>query len=61
MRTPHTVAELLAKLAGVPPDSEVVLEGCDCYGDWNGEFRTEVGQNGQGAVVICRYDGVGES
>ncbi len=59
-RRPHTIAELLESLASLPSDTEVVVEGCDCYGTWNGKLRTEVDQTGKLAVVICRYDGVGD-
>lgn len=31
-----TVAQLLAELAKMPLDSEVVTEGCDCEGDASG-------------------------
>lgn len=33
-----TVKELQDKLTHIPPDATVVLEGCDCTGDWNGEI-----------------------
>ena len=55
-----TVAQLIAKLRQQPPDAEVILEGCDCYGWWNGDMNTEVDQTGAKSLVIRRYDGVNE-
>jgi hypothetical protein len=36
-----TVSDLIKKLTELPADYSdynVKLEGCDCYGDWNGEI-----------------------
>lgn len=35
----NTVADLMVKLSKLDPNAIVVLEGCDCEGEWNGEMR----------------------
>lgn len=35
-----TVSELIEKLKTLPGNYGVVLEGCDCVGEWNGEIDT---------------------
>lgn len=55
-----TVSELISRLRSFPADAEVILEGCDCYGWWNGHMNTEVDQDGKLSLVIRRYDGVGD-
>lgn len=45
----NTVKDLRRALRGLPDDAVVVLEGCDCYGNWNGETQRQTG-----AVLLCR-------
>ena len=38
----YTVKQLKKALEGIEENKLVVLEGCDCYGDWNGKIAPYV-------------------
>ena len=37
----NTVKDLIERLSVLPPDGIVVLEGCDCEGEWNGAIEVK--------------------
>lgn len=45
-----TVGELIEALKGMPPEREVMTEGCDCWGDVKGVVLSDI-------VLITRSDG----
>lgn len=56
-----TVKDLIAVLRfhlrnGGDPEAIVSLEGCDCYGDWNGrmQFSTPGPRDKHGSILLCR-------
>ena len=55
-KTERTVADLREKLQDLPADYVVVLEGCDCYGTWNGEIEVHKAErkNERNAVLLTR-------
>lgn len=59
--TTGTVRDLIAKLLTYNPDAIVILEGCDCVGDWNGEVEEDAKWHGthvgEPTVVLNRDDG----
>lgn len=51
------VRDLLAVLANEDPDQDVVLEGCDCYGDWGGKVDHIAGEDRWNSTVgPAEYD-----
>lgn len=46
------VGELIEVLKRMPPEREIMIEGCDCWGDVHGATIV-----GDGIVLITRSDG----
>lgn len=46
-----TIKELIDKLKEIDETKYVILEGCDCWGNWDGEITVEKDKN---YIVITR-------
>lgn len=51
----NKVRDLISILQTLNQDAEIELEGCDCYGEWNGSAEQSASADGSVHVSLYRY------